>query len=317
MNALSRFLLILFVGLLAAPQAHAATLSFTNDSAAVGRTLTVSVLVSAAGGESINGISSRITYPTDKLSLQSLSKAGSIITFWAEEPSFSNGAGTASIEGIVPNPGYSGQGGRVITLVFQVRAAGSATLSFEDASVLANDGKGTDVLTGAYSRTLTLTDAPAPAPTPTPTPEPTPKPKPVETSDESDEVEEVIEEPATTTPTSTVAETIESNPFSVPAPKTLWDIPVFILALLGLCALGIAAYYGIPVIARALNERRKRPDIVERSFALLKKDIEDHIARLKRTSDGSRLTAKEITFLKSFEKNLAEVESMVEAKLKK
>ncbi|HKN69064.1 MAG TPA: cohesin domain-containing protein, partial [Gemmatimonadaceae bacterium] len=143
-NLRSRPLLVLALVACAsfAHAAHAATLSFTSASAQAGQTVSVSVIVAAEGGESLNGVSARVTYPTDKLTLLSLSKAGSVITFWAEEPSFSNAAGTASIEGIIPSPGYSGQGARVITLVFQAKAPGSATLSFQNASVLANDGRG-------------------------------------------------------------------------------------------------------------------------------------------------------------------------------
>jgi hypothetical protein len=160
-NALTIRLFFLTGFFLIASSAHAATLSLTSASGIVGQTVSVSVLVSA-DGQSLNGVSANVNFPPDKLSLLSLSKAGSIVTFWAEEPNFSNSTGTASLEGIVPNPGYSGQGGRVITLVFQVKAAGAAIISFSGASVLANDGRGTNILTSASSRTIGLA---APAPT--------------------------------------------------------------------------------------------------------------------------------------------------------
>ncbi len=148
----------------------AATLSFSSVSGTVGNSISVPVLVSAGSGESLNAVSANISYPADKLTLTSINKTGSVITLWAQEPTFSNTNGTAALEGIVPNPGFSGSNGRVATLVFTVKAAGDATLSFSSSSILANDGLGTDILKSATPRTLSLTAA-ATVPTATPTTE--------------------------------------------------------------------------------------------------------------------------------------------------
>jgi hypothetical protein len=67
---------------------------------------------------------------------------------WAEEPSFSNAEGSVHFEGVALSPGFNGPSGKVITVFFKAKALGSASLNFSSASVLANDGKGTNILTG-------------------------------------------------------------------------------------------------------------------------------------------------------------------------
>ncbi len=129
--------------------ASAATLSFSPSSGeyAVGKTLSVSVYVSSAD-QAMNAASGVISFPSDKLEVISLSKTGSIFTLWVQEPSFSNSAGTINFEGIVLNPGFTGSSGKAITITFRTKAAGNASLTFSSGSALANDGKGTNILTG-------------------------------------------------------------------------------------------------------------------------------------------------------------------------
>lgn len=127
----------------------AASLYFSPSSGLyeVGKTFSVSLYVSSAD-EAMNAASGVISFPQDKLEVISLSKAGSIFSLWVQEPSFSNSAGTVSFEGIVLNPGFIGSRGKIITITFRAKAGGNAPLTFSSGSVLANDGKGTNMLTG-------------------------------------------------------------------------------------------------------------------------------------------------------------------------
>jgi hypothetical protein len=129
--------------------AHAATLNFSPQSGSynVGSTLSVNVIVDSSD-QAMNAASGVISFPSDKLEVTSISKTGSIFTLWVQEPSFSNSAGTVNFEGIVLNPGFTGSNGKVITITFKTKAAGNAPLTFSSGSVLANDGKGTNILTG-------------------------------------------------------------------------------------------------------------------------------------------------------------------------
>ena len=137
------FLSIFFVPL----PAHAASLGISpaNDTYLVGKIFPVNVYISSPN-ESINAISAKVQFPADKLRVVSVSKLGSVLTLWVSDPTYSNSDGTVNFEGVVPNPGYQGVGGRVVTINFQVVAQGDATVGFGNASVLANDGNGTNVL---------------------------------------------------------------------------------------------------------------------------------------------------------------------------
>ncbi len=138
--------------------AYAATLSLSPASRAVevGDTFTLSVLVSTPA-EAMNAASGVLTFPADLFQVTSISKAGSIFSLWAQDPSYSNVGGTAEFEGVVLNPGYTGSAGKIMAVTFRARSAGSGTIGFSNASVLANDGQGTNILTGTAPASVRIT----------------------------------------------------------------------------------------------------------------------------------------------------------------
>ncbi|MCX6712432.1 MAG: hypothetical protein NT041_01940, partial [Candidatus Vogelbacteria bacterium] len=71
---------------------------------------------------------------------------GSIVNLWVQEPAFSNTSGKVSFEGAILNPGFTGGSGRVLSVSFRAKKAGTAILSFSAGSILANDGAGTSIL---------------------------------------------------------------------------------------------------------------------------------------------------------------------------
>lgn len=137
--------------------ANAASLYFSPSSGSytVGSTFSASIYVSSSD-QTMNAASGVISFPQDKLEVVSLSKSGSIFSLWVQEPSFSNNAGAINFEGIVLNPGFTGSGAKVITINFKAKAAGNAPLSFVSGSVLANDGKGTNILASLGSSQFSL-----------------------------------------------------------------------------------------------------------------------------------------------------------------
>jgi hypothetical protein len=140
---LSVFSLTFFV----APTAlFAANITITPSSVTtkVGKTFTVDILVSN-NTDNINAVSAALSFPSDVLSVTALSKAGSFINLWAEEPSYSNANGTVSLEGVALNPGFSGASGKVISVTFKAKQAGNINVSIKSGSVLANDGNATNV----------------------------------------------------------------------------------------------------------------------------------------------------------------------------
>jgi len=117
----------------------------------------VSVFVSSPD-QAINAASAVIKFPSDKLQVTSLSKTGSIVDFWAREPSFSNAIGEIKLEGIVLTPGFIGSSGKLLTINFKATNTGSGTFSMFSSSVLANDGIGTNILAGVSNAVFTITE---------------------------------------------------------------------------------------------------------------------------------------------------------------
>ena len=108
--------------------------------------------------QAANAVSGVITFPVDKLQVVSLTK-GATIDFWVEQPTFSNTQGTIRFEGITFNPGFSGYGGRILTIVFKGRTTGEASMNFLSGSILANDGEGSDITQVKQGASLTLLPA--------------------------------------------------------------------------------------------------------------------------------------------------------------
>lgn len=149
-------IIFVVIFLLVAKNAEAASLYFYPNSGTFnsGATFSVQVLVNTSN-EAVNAYSGDVSYPSDKLTLLSVSKSGSIVNFWSSEPSGSKGV--AHFEGITVDPGYKGTAGKIVTLTFKAISEGSALVKFSSSSVLANDGLGTNVLTSSGVATYTIT----------------------------------------------------------------------------------------------------------------------------------------------------------------
>ncbi len=151
--------------------ANAATLYLSPSSGdfTVGNIFTANILVNTEG-VTINNAEATVNFPSGLLEVVSFSKSGSIFSLWVEEPSFSNGAGTLSFNGGLPTPGFNGATGKVLSAVFRVKKAGSASLIFSSAAVRANDGEGTDVFKTGVQAKFNLTSEERPLPPPPVTP---------------------------------------------------------------------------------------------------------------------------------------------------
>ena len=157
---IKKIILSLFVFGLWVSGANAAVLSVSPNSGfhSVGDVFSVRILVSSQEIQ-MNAASGVLSFPPDKLAVTSISKAGSIISLWAQEPTFDNNAGTDIFEGIVLNPGFKGGNGQVLTINFRVKSAGIAPVVFNSGSVLANDGLGTNILSGFTNASFNLAPA--------------------------------------------------------------------------------------------------------------------------------------------------------------
>lgn len=145
--------------------ASATNINFSPNSSnySVGDTFTVEIKVTD-NQVNINGVSGLISFPTDILKVISVSKSGSIISTWAEEPVFSNQDGTVSFEGVILNPGFSAFSGKAISITFKALKVGTVDLSFNNGQVLANDGNATNVLKTLGTAEFNISEAVAKAP---------------------------------------------------------------------------------------------------------------------------------------------------------
>lgn len=140
----------------AAQVAAAATLylSPTSGNVTAGDIFTVSIYVTSTD-QALNAYSGTLSYPSSIVEVTGLSPSG-ITEWWVQEPTYSNASGSVSFEGLIPNPGFTGSGGKILTLTFKAKSSGSAPIVFTESSVLANDGQGTNILTGVGNASFTI-----------------------------------------------------------------------------------------------------------------------------------------------------------------
>ena len=111
-----------------------------------GELFSVDVFVSSSD-QAMNAVSGKVSFSKDTLQAVSLSEKGSVITLWIKNPYFSSKTGTINFEGIVPNPGFLGNSGKVLSINFKILKSGPVDINFSSGRVLANDGLGTNILT--------------------------------------------------------------------------------------------------------------------------------------------------------------------------
>lgn len=168
------FLLFLFFFLFSFTQTSFAAdlnLSPSQGSFKVGDTIVVRIMLSSTN-QSANAVSANLLFSNDVLTLSSVSKSNSLISLWAQEPTYSNANGTVDLEGVILS-GYTGGSGTILTLSFKAKAVGSANIKFLSSSILANDGQGTNILNNTRPANFSIAKAeekvvpvvPEPAPT--------------------------------------------------------------------------------------------------------------------------------------------------------
>lgn len=147
----------LFCALLAPCGVYAAELQFSpgSGSHSVGDEFSVKLTVDP-GSDSVNAADGTVAFDPDLLSISSFSKDGGAFSLWTAEPQFSNSAGTFVFSGGTPTA-FSAVA-TVVTIKFKAKKAGTATLSYSKGSILAADGKGTDVYTKGADASFTIAE---------------------------------------------------------------------------------------------------------------------------------------------------------------
>lgn len=114
----------------------------------------ISLLVRVRTNDSINALSGSLRF-SPNLEVVSFSREASIVNFWIKEPHVLNSR--ISFEGVILNPGFTGSDGAVVRIAFKALREGTASVIFEQGSLLANDGMGTNILSGFENASFTIT----------------------------------------------------------------------------------------------------------------------------------------------------------------
>jgi hypothetical protein len=123
--------------------ASAALVSFEQEKDVVqaGDKIVVAVLVDTQD-KILNAAEGSITFGRDELSLVRILDSESVINFWVQEPKQERD--TVFFSGITPG-GFTGHGNNLLTLEFEAKKEGVATVTVEDVQLLLHDGLGTPV----------------------------------------------------------------------------------------------------------------------------------------------------------------------------
>lgn len=165
------FLIAINAFLLSPKNINAADISvqLNKSEASLNDTITATFYINSSG-TAINSAEGVLNFPSDMLSVESLSLNSSIFSIWVEQPSYSNQTGKISFNGGSPSPGFNGSSGAILRATFKTKKSGTANLSFNSANIYANDGLGTDVTSKKLGAILQIGAAEPIIPTPINTP---------------------------------------------------------------------------------------------------------------------------------------------------
>ena len=154
-------------------KAAEATLYLTPSSGEynVGETLTLKVMLNSGGSPGVNASEGSLKFDSEYLNVSSLSDDGTIFKLWVTDPTYSNSAGTIRYGGGLPGA-YTGSAGLIFTIKFNVKKAGDTSVTFSSGSVLAQDGKGTDIVGGYGNASFVFIEKEEEAPKEKPTAKP-------------------------------------------------------------------------------------------------------------------------------------------------
>lgn len=105
-----------------------------------GETFTISLIVNS--NQPVNAFQGLLKFDPEILSVESIDYNTSIANLWAEEPWYSNGAGTINfIGGTTKNGGFTGEG-TLLEVTFLTKELGEASITLSEATILKHDGLG-------------------------------------------------------------------------------------------------------------------------------------------------------------------------------
>lgn len=166
MIRMHRFIIaVIFIGMLfAAGEAHAAVISLvpSAERVDVNQEVVVTILVDTQDLP-INAVEAVMHYSVATVRAVSVDTGDSIFDVWVESPVINAAAGTVRFVGGM-FAGVSGTSLELFKIRFRGVGAGTAEISVTDASVIASDGRGTNVFAGAPSVRIVVGRTPTASP---------------------------------------------------------------------------------------------------------------------------------------------------------
>jgi len=124
----------------------------------LGKNFTVKVMINSGGGVGINAGEGSLKYDSSALLVTAVSKGSSIFNLWTTEPTYSNTAGTITFGGGSPSS-YKGTAGEVFSVTFSTKKVGDTNVTFTSGTILAADGRGTNIFSGFGNAKFTIKEA--------------------------------------------------------------------------------------------------------------------------------------------------------------
>lgn len=92
----------------------------------------------------LNAVGTEIEYSKDTIEILSIDKRDSVISYWVEDPEFSNPDGLLHFAGVTFN-GFTDKSVIILTLHCKTKGLGPVYFKYKEAQLLANDGLATNV----------------------------------------------------------------------------------------------------------------------------------------------------------------------------
>jgi hypothetical protein len=119
------------------------TIEPTTGTRVIGETFVTTLTINSS--TPVNVFKGLLIFDPEKLEVESIDYNTSIADLWAEEPWYSNGAGTINFTGGTTAPGGFTGNGTLITITFTAKNTGQAIVTLDEMKVLKHDGLGTEV----------------------------------------------------------------------------------------------------------------------------------------------------------------------------
>jgi len=148
---------LVFQGGAARAAAGASTISLSPSAGTYGldQTFQVSIMLDT-NGEAVNAVQADLSFPADKLEVTGLDYRTGAFLLLVLDHSYDNAAGQVHVAGGLPSPGFTGTAGRVATVTFKTKAAGTANVTLDATSAVLRNADSVNILTGRQPGQFTI-----------------------------------------------------------------------------------------------------------------------------------------------------------------